>query len=615
MRKFICAVVVLAICAGLCFAGSSAFARAESSNDEIAGSGAAGRVLSVLEIDDESSLAEVDTEKIDAAVMKFTLSGDIAGKNGEAIANAAELAAKLTVKGVALVYRIDELATLEAFKSYYVASGIKDAAVASSSAAVLIEAAEIKNLNIYYVAENVSERTECTGAITQANAFGAQTIILSGTTDYDSVRYIQSRLKSVWVTAESDKISAANALSLGAYGVISSSVKNLNEVTSLVNTAVKSEKGYVLGRSPYIIAHRGLTTIHTENSTGAITDAAKAGANHVEIDIRKTKDGEIVLLHDDDIRYAMKNADGTAASGKVSNMTLAELKALKMSDMTSRIATLDEIFEAALTKEAENLILLIEIKGEEPELINLFTNKVREYDIADRIAVISFYPAQILRMRSSLPEIPTSILLYTTGGADALEQAESVKSGISMQYNGRGGMKAFYGDGGTKEAYETAYDYFAKRGYPLWLWTYGSDSMKEAVKNGVTGITTDDPVTYTADEVEKLTPGAVVSVDKLPENGDETTIKAKTYKGNEIEVAARVVVLESTEQEVKAVLVYDGGAFGLASGAVTFEKTKTPESSGGGSASGGCGGSLGGPFALCGAIFAAAAVISKKRKK
>ena len=190
-----------------------------------------------------------------------------------------------------------------------------------------------------------------------------------------------------------------------------------------ISGAVKSENGYILGRSPYIIAHRGLTTVHTENTVGAIVDAAQAGANHVEIDIRKTKDGQIVLLHDDDIKHAMRNADGTAASGKVSNMTLAQLKALKMSDMTSEIATLDEIFEAALTPEAQDLILLIEIKGEEPELISLFAEKIREYGISGRIAVISFYPAQILRMRSELPEVPTSVLLYTASGANAVEQA------------------------------------------------------------------------------------------------------------------------------------------------------------------------------------------------
>ena len=616
MKKIFCMILAFAVSLGLMAGFGRTYARAADMS--YAGGTVENKfvaeALTVLEIDSEASVKEADEENFDVAIMKFTLTGEIADSDGNAIANAAELAAKLSVKDVALVYRIDNSVILEAFRRFYEASGLKDVAVASSASSVLIDAAEIKNLNTYYIAEDVSDRTAAAGAITQANAFGAQTIILEGETNYDTVRYIQSRLKSVWVKTGSDKISAANALSLGAYGIISSSVKKLNEVVLQISGAVKSENGYILGRSPYIIAHRGLTTVHTENTVGAIVDAAQAGANHVEIDIRKTKDGQIVLLHDDDIRYAMRNADGSAASGAVSNMTLAELKALKMSDMTSEIATIDEIFEAALTKDAENLILVIEIKGQEPELVSLFAQKVNQYNIADRIAVISFYPAQILRMRSELPEVSTSVLLYTASGANAVEQAKAVKSGVDMQFNGKGGMKAYYGEGGTKEAYNTAYAYFAKRGLSLWLWTYEADSMKEAVRNGVTGITTNDPVTYTADEIEALTPSDVMEVDELPANGAEVTIKAKTYKGEEKDVKANVVVLERNDETVKAVLCYDSGAFGLSSKVVTFKKIEKTESTGGNGEKKGCGGSVGGVAMLGGLAAIAAVALMKKRE-
>lgn len=624
MKKFFCLILAFAVSLGLFtgFGKTDAFASLDAG--ETAENKYVAAPLAALEIDDEKSLAEIDEENVDVAIMRFTLTGEIADKDGDALTTAAELATKLALKNIAMVYRIENPTILEAFKTYYEASGLKDAAVASSSSAVLIAAAEIKNLNVYYIAEDISDRDLAATAITQANAFGAQTMILEGETNHDTVRYIQSRLKSVWVKTESDKISAANALYLGGYGIVTPSVKNLNEVMLQISGAVKSENGYILGRSPYIVAHRGLTTVYPDNTVGAIIDAAKSGANHVEIDIRKTADGKIVLLHDDDIKYAMRNADGTAASGKVSNMTLAQLKALKMSkDMTSEIATLDEIFEAAITPEARDLILLIEIKGEEPELINLFAEKISEYDIASRIAVISFYPAQILRMRAEIPEVPTAILLPTMGGANAFEQAKAVKSGISMQFNGKGGMKAFYGEGGTKEAYKTAYEYFAKRGLPLWLWTYEADSMKEAVKNGVTGITTNDPVNYTADEIETFLVSDTVETNELPANGSEVTVKARTYKGEEKEVTATAVVLEESGDTVKAVLCYDSGAFGLSSRVVTFKKVnKGNDSSGGnsensgnnGSSGSGCFGAVGGTAVLCGLVAVATAILKKKRE-
>ena len=620
MKKFFCLILAFAVSLGLFtgFGKTDAFASLDAG--ETAENKYVAAPLAALEIDDEKSLAEIDEENVDVAIMRFTLTGEIADKDGDALTTAAELATKLALKNIAMVYRIENSVILEAFKAYYEASGLKDAAVASSSSAVLIAAAEIKNLNVYYIAEDISDRDLAAAAITQANAFGAQTMILEGETNHDTVRYIQSRLKSVWVKTESDKISAANALYLGGYGIVTPSVKNLNEVMLHISGAVKSENGYILGRSPYIIAHRGLTTVHSENTVGAIVDAAKSGANHVEIDIRKTKDGQIVLLHDDDIKYAMRNADGTAASGKVSNMTLAQLKALKMSDMTSEIATLDEIFEAALTPQAQDLILLIEIKGEEPELISLFAEKISEYGISGRIAVISFYPAQIIRVRAEIPEVPTAILLPTMGGANAFEQAKAVKSGISMRFDEKGGMKAFYGEGGTKEAYKTAYEYFAKRGLPLWLWTYEADSMKEAVKNGVTGITTNDPVNYTADEIETFLVSDTVETNELPANGSEVTVKARTYKGEEKDVATTAVILEESGDTVKAVLCYDSGVFGLSSRVVTFKKVnKDNDSSGGdgensGNNGSGCFGSVGGTAALCGLATVAMAILKKKRE-
>ena len=138
--------------------------------------------------------------------------------------------------------------------------------------------------------------------------------------------------------------------------------------------------------------------------------------------------------------------------------------------------------------------------------------------------------------------------------------------------------------------------------------------MKEAVRNGVTGITTNDPVTYTADEIEALTPSDVMEVDELPANGAEVTIKAKTYKGEEKDVKANVVVLERNDETVKAVLCYDSGAFGLSSKVVTFKKIEKTESTGGNGEKKGCGGSVGGVAMLCGLAAIAAVTLMKKRE-
>ena len=52
---------------------------------------------------------------------------------------------------------------------------------------------------------------------------------------------------------------------------------------------------------PRVVAHRGFAGVAPENTVGAVQFAADAGAEMVEIDVRPTSDGEVVVFHDDDL--------------------------------------------------------------------------------------------------------------------------------------------------------------------------------------------------------------------------------------------------------------------------------------------------------------------------
>ena len=64
-----------------------------------------------------------------------------------------------------------------------------------------------------------------------------------------------------------------------------------------------------------VVAHRGNWSIAPENSLAAIDSAIQMKVDIVEIDIRKTKDGELVLMHDDTVD---RTTNGT---GKVKDKT------------------------------------------------------------------------------------------------------------------------------------------------------------------------------------------------------------------------------------------------------------------------------------------------------
>ena len=69
-----------------------------------------------------------------------------------------------------------------------------------------------------------------------------------------------------------------------------------------------------------IYAHRGSSGTHPENTFAAFLDAAKLPIHGIEFDVHMTKDGELVVIHDEKID---RTSNGT---GFVKDMTLAELR-------------------------------------------------------------------------------------------------------------------------------------------------------------------------------------------------------------------------------------------------------------------------------------------------
>ncbi len=93
----------------------------------------------------------------------------------------------------------------------------------------------------------------------------------------------------------------------------------------------------------YIIAHRGAHNIAPENTLAAYQKAIDLGCDFIEIDLRKTKDGHFVSIHNESI-----DAYVVGKSGKVKDFTLSELKQMRLKNQNSKeelIPTLEEILQ------------------------------------------------------------------------------------------------------------------------------------------------------------------------------------------------------------------------------------------------------------------------------
>jgi glycerophosphoryl diester phosphodiesterase len=108
-----------------------------------------------------------------------------------------------------------------------------------------------------------------------------------------------------------------------------------------------------------ICAHRGAMDTHPENTLAAFREAVRLGAHMIELDVRLTKDGHLVILHDETVD---RTTDG---KGKISEMILDEVKDLDAGSWRSdafageRIPTLSEV----LAIMPVNIWLNIHLKG------------------------------------------------------------------------------------------------------------------------------------------------------------------------------------------------------------------------------------------------------------
>ncbi|MBQ9802848.1 MAG: hypothetical protein IJW51_07270 [Clostridia bacterium] len=131
----------------------------------------------------------------------------------------------------------------------------------------------------------------------------------------------------------------------------------------------------------YVAAHRGLSATYPENTMEAFRAAVEVGVDQVETDIRITKDGALVLIHDATLD---RTTNGT---GRVDAHTLAELRELDAGSFKGKnfvgckIPTLDEFI--AYVKEFPELTLDLELKEYPTE-----GHEAVAYEVCDRVLAI-----------------------------------------------------------------------------------------------------------------------------------------------------------------------------------------------------------------------------------
>ena len=126
----------------------------------------------------------------------------------------------------------------------------------------------------------------------------------------------------------------------------------------------------------FLIAHRGgiVDSMRAENSLPALEGAAKHGFNMVEIDMRVTKDGELIINHDADLKKYY------GVDRRVTDMTWPELQILKSDRGGSRVLRLEEVLQYCRDKRM-GVMIDNKIRGFDSVLFLRVVTLLKKYDL------------------------------------------------------------------------------------------------------------------------------------------------------------------------------------------------------------------------------------------
>jgi glycerophosphoryl diester phosphodiesterase len=227
-------------------------------------------------------------------------------------------------------------------------------------------------------------------------------------------------------------------------------------------------------RRPIIVGHRGAQGLAPENTLPAFEAAAALNIDGVEFDVQRTKDGHLIVFHDEDV------ARTTDGQGLVADLTLDEIQALDAGSTFGeayrgvRVPTLRALFDYLTTTD---LLLFIELKDpwRYPDMEAQVIELIRAYDLVQRSQIRSFYHAALHTVYQLAPEIALSELWWNR-----------LPTNEEVIYNTINAYYPLYGASNIEEIH--------RRGQKATAWTVDDlDEARRLMAAGIDGLTTNYP--------------------------------------------------------------------------------------------------------------------------
>lgn len=228
-----------------------------------------------------------------------------------------------------------------------------------------------------------------------------------------------------------------------------------------------------------IWAHRGASAYAPENTLEAFRKAVTLRADGVELDVQLSKDGEVVVVHDERLERV---SNGT---GYVKDHTLQELKRMNFGDLDSidftQIPTLQEVYQLL---SPTDLLVNVELKtgifpyeGIEEKVLRI----AEDYGMEQRVFYSSFNHESLINIRNLDSSAKTG-LLYSDGWYHLFDYAKNTIGVYAL-------LPAFFllqKEGYVEAAHEA--------GFAVYPWTANeSADIRRCISEGVDGFATNKP--------------------------------------------------------------------------------------------------------------------------
>ena len=418
--------------------------------------------------------------------------------------------------------RVQTQGEADALSAFLIESGAEDFFVLSDSAQMIDAVrSQYSVVRGVYDAQNKELTGEDAGFTLAGEvcAAQAQVVLLGDNAARDLVEQVQARSVLVWVSSDTDEESLWTAATSGCFGIVGSEPAAVKQVLSQMDEDT-------LARPVYLAGHRGDTEKYNENSVEGVEGAFRGGATHVEIDLRLTADGQIVIMHDATLDRT------TNGSGTVSQMTLEEIRKYKIIDNVmlagqSEIPTLEDMLETLKKEEFSDKLMILEIKDNSVQLLEKIDEVFAQYsDIRNRLLFITFYENLLPELAERMPDIPRGFL-DSLSSSDFLQRMSPVNAFID---------NIIASELVSVANAEMLRDY----GYAVWAWTYDdAGALVSGMHAGFLGLTANNSGDL-ASYIRSISAPQMLSA---KEAKDGYMVTATLFDGTQVQAEAKWVAI------------------------------------------------------------------------